>query len=494
MKKILILTVAFFSLLSSCDDPPKDNIDDDLPGNFWALNFVNERFYRVDAELLASGSRCNVWVEKKSGVSVSTAQSIAYEYDTNIYNKMMSAFGENNISFNEKMYDTMAFADWLGDNDGKLCILVLDIKDGYKKGVPDNETYVAGYFWDGNFLNTSNTNQRDMIYLDTYPGMSTPEMQEEAYSTLAHEMQHLMNFVSTVEKRSTFNEKGQITKLYRMDTWIDEGLSSAAEWVYSGEQNQNRINWFNKNGGGGGLIDKGNNFFVWGNRENEKNYAVLDDYATVYIFFQWLRLQLGNTSIYKEIIISEDYDYRAVTNAAKKIDANYSTWSNLLRDWMAANYINNTSGNGRYGYKNDAVLSQIKAPYISSNKATTPLYPGEGVYSVVNNSYSAPQDSGNIKYSNLSSSGVGGTITSGALLTYNSDTNNYENLTSENGTITGNLPPPSPSVNISGGRFVGAQLSGPFPIGAGDVLRRKRNGESFFIKNFKSLKTDAVDE
>jgi hypothetical protein len=47
----------------------------------------------------------------------------------------------------------------------------------------------------------------------------------------------------------------------------------------------------------------------------------------------------------KDIISSQYSDYRAVTTAAGKISSSYTNdWGLLLRDWLAANYINAPSG------------------------------------------------------------------------------------------------------------------------------------------------------
>jgi hypothetical protein len=360
MKKLTVLVVVFSMLFFACKDVDIPKFEQ--PGNFWAQNLKDGKFYRVDAELVYEGSLCTVWAEKGSGISNAQARQIADEYDTKIYGKMMDAFGFTSITSNGTVshINTMQKADSLSKNpDGKLCILLLDIKDDYKEGV--NESYVAGYFWPGNFLTGSYSNYCDMIYIDTNPGLKKDT--KTAYNTLAHEMQHLMNFVSSVVYRS--ETKNGVIYVSSMDTWIDEGLSSAAEWIYEGTHPEIRWKWYNLNGNGGqmkGLIDKGNNFFVWGNRGNESPYASLDDYATVYLFFQWLRLQSGNTGIYKDIITSNSTDYQAVTKAINTAipSQGYSSWETLLKTWLAANRIN--APTGAYGYRNDAVLKGITPP------------------------------------------------------------------------------------------------------------------------------------
>jgi hypothetical protein len=443
-----------------------------LPRNFWAQNIENDSFYQVTAELLAESKNCKVWAEKGSGVSTAIATSMAKAYEDEILPKMLNTFGNSNVVYNGRTFrNTMEFADYLGDEDGKLCILFLDIKDGYKPGV--NDSYVAGYFWLEDFRNLSPySNLCDMIYIDTYPSVPGSK---DSNSTLAHEMQHMMNFVTSVDKRVNGNY------IYLMDLWVDEGLASAADWLITGSHPEIRWAWFNQDPSG--LIQKGNNFFVWGNRENESPYAVLDDYSTAYLFFQWLRLQAGNSDIYFDIITSNNFDYRAVTTAANKYMAgkDYSDWGTLLKTWLAANYINAPSG--QYGYRNDATLKGISAKTMTSGVINVSLAPGEGVYSMTNN-YNMPSGRQNIRYAGLNKSGNTlsdtATFSGGALLTYNANANNESGA--ESGTTTGVASYDAADIGAPARSILGVSFSGPFVIGAGDMLRRNGFGEKPFFE------------
>jgi len=456
MKKLLLLTGILAFLLSSCTDGlDTDPIDGDgvVKKNFKAQSFKNGSFYTLEAGKLAEGTYCTVWVERGAGIDKETAEKVKNEYDSNVYIKMINAFGSNNNGF--------SFAAELADinaaEGGKLLILLLDIKDDYQKGV--NESAVGGYFlWSDLFPNEQGSNGLAMIYIDTNPGKPG---EAASNKTLAHEMQHLINEVTSQVLR--YNGSQYST----MDTWIDEGLSTAAEYVYSGSHPIDRYGWYNNNGNGSNiksLIDKGNNFFVWGNRTNESQYAEIDDYATAYLFFQWLRIQSSKgTGIYKDIIGSSSADYTAVTAAAGG-----GTWGDLLKNWFAANYAPSS------GYKNDTTLGTLKT-HLYTGTGTTPLYPGEGVFSKISSTYTTPQNSGNINYSLLTSSGISNeaSIASGALLTYNVNTANALSTSSAPGTVTGVAASVSVDVSVDG-RFVSppVALSGPYWVSGGDVLRR----------------------
>lgn len=465
MRKSTVSTILFKLILislitlSSCDylshQDQVIHLSEDYKNKpqkkFWAIDFKKSKYsyvyYQITASLLAEGEKCNVWAEHGSGVTSETAKKTANAYDNQIYQKMTDTFYPDKFTTNDGIQlNIMDFADSeYGDNDGKLCILLMDIKDEYKKGT--NDSFIAGYFFAYNFYRGYNSNECDMIYIDTYPGKPGSN---DSNAVLAHEMQHLMNFIVSLKIRA-----GSF-----FDTWIDEGLSSAAEWSYLGSHPEIRWLWFENNGGGLGNIDKGNNFFVWDNY-SENQYALLDDYATVYMFFQWLRLH-SDTAIYKDIMASKDADYRAVTGAAAdRIDLKYSNnWPLLLQDWLTANYLN-ISGS-RYGYKDDPVLSKIEFNNYAPPQTSINLAQGEGVYSIIEQSnYSMPKPSGNIRYICLDRNT--GTIqsdpvVSAALLTYN--INKDQKGRSERGVTTG-----FPKDDAEKSRMIGFPLTGPFPVG-----------------------------
>ena len=455
---VVIISVLF---LFSCN--PFGPHDFGAAGNFWVYDFKKETNYRISADLLAEGIFCNVWAERRSGITAIQAQLIADEYDNKIHLQMIEAFGHENPFYDGEYFsDIMELACWLSSSDdNKLCILLLDIRDNYQKGV--NDSYIAGYFWGRDLYAGQHSNSRTMIYIDTNPGME-PSRFDTVKKTIAHEVQHLINYVTSI---LLVHNKIRTGTGY-MDTWIDEGLSSAAEFVCFGHS-VNRINWYIDNGSGDnnkGLIDKGNNFFVWDNYRKENIYAILDDYSTVYLFFQWLRLQSGGTDVYREIITSPYRNHEAVVNAIK----DYPDWETLLKTWLAANYIN--AKDGPYGYRGDPELINIRAPAPSSIETDVILAPGEGVYSATDTNGLLPDPGLNIRYAGLDKDSVqvsdNSVFQNGALLTYNANIN-WRTGALEEGKTTGI---PIIANTLPAGRSVKPASDGPFPIGAADVLKR----------------------
>jgi len=452
------LTMLLAAFLVSCEllDDLNDLLDLDTPlksDQFYAVDFKKEKFYKVTGEKLAEGEKCVIWAEKGSKyVNKKTAEEIAAKYDDIIRPKIVGAFGMKNISKNITVdgkttpyhfNDILDYANWLANKDNnKLTILLLDIKDNFKDKTKDS--YVAGYFYSGNFNKRDEefSNGCDMIYVDTYPGLNMAP--EQTYATFAHELQHLINYATTTLKRG-----GRA-----MDTWIDEGLSSQAEHIYyEGVNFDGKDKIFDGyikehcrrfSDDEKGTIAKGNNFFVWGNNPD----AILDEYSTVYLFFRWLYLQADSglsPSIFREIEEADLSDHRVVTNVAKKIRPEWADWASLLRNWLAANY---NPANSNYGYKDVYFHNKIKVKPLKTTNKTISLYPGEGVYSNIKNSFTPSVSGANIRYAGLSSNNPSSIMTqppytSNVLLTFNANTSDnkpdkYNKFPApETGSITG---------------------------------------------------------
>jgi len=464
--KVMLWAALFTATLVSCINPIQDPLPPLEKDEFYAQNIETGKYYKIKAKKIFEGNKCVIWAEEGSGVTPEKAKKIADEYDTKIRPTVVNAFSKKNFTFQNKTYnDMLDFANRLaGRIDNKLTVLLLDIKDGYNP--PTIKSYVAGYFFGGNFIKEGEhnggeyySNGRDMIYIDTKPGLEAYEKQ--TYATFAHELQHLINFVTTIQM-----QRGGSSYHY-MDTWIDEGLSSQAEYLYLEANLSDRYQWFIQDREG--TIAKGNNFFVWGNHR-EKPDAILDEYATAYLFFRWLYLRASpglRSHIFLDIEKSNSYDYQAVTNVAKDINSAWNNWETLLQTWFAANY---SPTNNTYGYTGDNELQTITVKPIAGEQIS--LYPGEGVYSKISGSFSPDGASGtNIRYAGLTKTAINPSspYTGDVLLTFNANTNNK--MSSETGRLT-NVPL---SISQTMARSIQTEtFSGPYVIDARDMLERSK--------------------
>jgi hypothetical protein len=370
------LLVASVLAFASCDvlmDAIIHESEDSEPASrtFYAYNIETKSYYQITADKKYVGEHSIIFVEQGQTVEADTAREVGIEFDTNVYGKIRDTFAhEEDV-----------------DKNGKVILLLLDVKDGYN----ESGGYVAGYFDSTHMLSkttNSRSNEADMLFMDTNPGL---EDRTDFYITMAHEFQHLVNYSEKVIRQKAGDQ----------DLWINEGLSAAAEYVYLNGQNQWKIDYYNMKQSLGTNYSPNIDANLWG--QNFVSWGVWGDplvnYSTVYLFFQWLRVHAVNTTgIYKDILASPFNDYRAVQASVLSRFADYpgTSWKDIFRDWLVANYVN--ASTGFYGYKNDlkdasgyvqylypryftSIAPEAtgpSAPFTSAGEAQ--LFPSEAVY------------------------------------------------------------------------------------------------------------------
>ncbi|MEL3960186.1 S-layer homology domain-containing protein [Lysinibacillus endophyticus] len=295
--------------------------------------------YSINAVLLSDGDKSQVWVHN-GAISEADAKKISNEFDTNIYPKVVGSFG-NPSDVN---------------NDGKIAILCFDIQDSYT--TYGSGGYTGGYFSGNDLFEqfVDKYNYMDIIYIDTYPTMGsnkegTPDV-TKAYSTLAHEFQHLINFNQDIIERNVYTNSTNP----RMETWLNEGLSMAAETlVYGQSVNKDRVDYYNDPRYSG--IRNGHSLLYWDN-----NGETLANYSLSFLFVQYLKIQAGQgDSIFKEIIEYEKGNYEAVEAIIKKYIDEDMSFGDFMTAFRIALVLKEDTG--LYGFKGDPILNQIQTQF-----------------------------------------------------------------------------------------------------------------------------------
>ncbi|MEH7097838.1 Ig-like domain-containing protein, partial [Neobacillus vireti] len=288
---------------------------------FWVTDLTDDSNYQINTRLAYSGSKANIWVHNNQ-ITDADAAKLGQEFDNKIYSTVVNNFGsESDV-----------------DHDGKVNILCYDIQDGFS----GSGGYVAGYFGAADLYNISYSNQSEIFYIDTYPamGMSSTKDVSGAYSTLAHEFQHMVNY----------NENVLIEGNSDMDTWLDEGLSMAAEQIYLGTGLSDRIDYYNNSSS----IQNGHSLLYW-----DYSGDVLSNYALSYLFAQYIKVQANQgDKIFKEILTDPNSDYKAIEDVAKKYISSDLTFGKLMTDFRMALLLKQSTG--LYGFKSDSTFNTVK--------------------------------------------------------------------------------------------------------------------------------------
>jgi hypothetical protein len=339
---------------------------------FRARTSTDGTWYDVPATLESVGRHALVYAETGRGISIETSQSIVEEYDAKIDSLIRTNFGD--------------FPDV--DGNGRIIILLLDIVDGFA----GSGGYVAGYFDPTHLFSQSTfseSNEADMVFMDVDPGVPGSA---QFFTTIAHEMQHIVNFGATYLEDQT-----------EQQLWINEGLSTGAEYLYHEGASSSRVDYYNNDPLD--TIKYGNNFLVWNGVWEDEIGDRLANYATAYVFFQWLRIHATNgTEIYGDILRSPYRDSRAVSNAVQtRIDPTLENWEDVLSSWYHANAIGSVSG--LTGYEQEINITPWSF-FNTGGEFTADLYPSEGVLIATSDgSFTADGSQGSsIRYHGVSTS------------------------------------------------------------------------------------------
>jgi len=265
---------------------------------FWAVNLTTNTPYQTSAAKVAEGVHCYVYLEQGMTVSQATIDAIRDEFDTNIYPHITAAFGaEPNPGV---------------DNDPKLYILLLNIRDGFS--YPTSPTYIAGYYDPNSEYLTSQyvySNQKEIFFMNVNPalGHSFAPGSTDFYRVLAHEFQHMVHWEQKTHQRGVMD-----------DTWLDEGMAQVAQTYCGYGADYDAVYTFEN--------APSNSLTVWND--------TVDDYGVVYMWAQYYKDRVGSDIFFR--MLHNSLTGIASVNSALSAAGYPKDFTGTFRDWAVANY------------------------------------------------------------------------------------------------------------------------------------------------------------
>ncbi|NLI79400.1 MAG: hypothetical protein GX442_23510 [Candidatus Riflebacteria bacterium] len=284
---------------------------------FNTLNVNTMKAIKVPAVLKRIGRHCYAFVEKGNRISQAAVDKVVRTFDEKIYPTTTAIFG----------------SEWNPgiDGDPRITLLFLDIQDGFQiRGI--SKAFTAGYFYAGDeYSRRQNpaSNQREMLYLDTYPA----DPSKDSYmNVVAHEFQHMIHWHHDAKEF----------------TWVNEAFSQLATFL-NGFDHPSQIFAFIKN--------PDNNLCAWANDN------MIANYGQVYLFAYYLATHLAananeRNALIRSIVADKAQGIQGISNALKRLGKKY-TFSQIFDGFCVANFLNDRQpASGFYGY--DKNLAKLK--------------------------------------------------------------------------------------------------------------------------------------
>lgn len=323
-----------------------------IPGTektFRVQDFTNgNQFFDETFTLVVSETRFNLWIANTELASnggklvesdwLEFSEALGNSTPQGSWNPSMGI-----IEIDEAVYGPPSDVD----GNGKVEVLVHDIKDGYD---PSNGLFTAGYFQPADLSASASGNGADIIHLDTYPSIynstGARRPSEFVLQTLAHEYQHLI---------FAFNKNSNDL------TFINEGLSEWAEVVNG--YTPRTITYLNEAG------EISRSLLSWRDNSGEPyGGPESQDYQRGGLFHHYLAERLG-TEIVGGISRSNATGATNYSKMLTDLGLDASFMRDVVQGFHVANLINDQTLNPAYGY-DSAFRSGVRASGFSSIDGT----------------------------------------------------------------------------------------------------------------------------
>lgn len=285
---------------------------------FTTMNVAEKKPEKTPAVLKKIGRHCYVFVEKGKSVSEAAIDKIVKTFDEKIYPTNTSVFG----------------SEWKPgiDNDERITLLFLDIKDGYQKDGA-NKGYVAGYFYPGDEYNKEQnpqSNEREMLYLDIFPADPT---KDSYLGVVAHEFQHMIHWHNDPKEH----------------TWVNESMSQLSTFM-NGFDHPSQVFAFIK--------APDNNLCAWSQETPIANYGQVYLFAYYMMTHAVTKTEAAQKEFVRDLVESKVHGTDGYERTLKKHGGQLS-FSQYFDGFNVANHLNKRElGTGLYGY--DKNLGKLK--------------------------------------------------------------------------------------------------------------------------------------
>ncbi|MFC1554572.1 FlgD immunoglobulin-like domain containing protein, partial [candidate division KSB1 bacterium] len=296
---------------------------------FWAYNVKDDIFEKVWTQLQAIGTEVYIWVEIDQINNGTVNDSYVISLLDALENSTPQGSYDPSKGIIKIENEIFGFEPNI-DGDGFTDVVLLDIQDYFE--MQTNPNYISGFFHPNDQTNSNFSNEKDIIYLDTYPGVQ----QNSLLLTAAHEYQHLIHYTYDPDEENLINE----------------GASQLAQPL-TGQDWDDPSDFFSN-------TDRG--LFYWGEITDPN---ILADYYKAQMWMTYLWDQFGKDFM-TSLIQDPQTGRSSLTNRIAQTGTGL-TFSDVLNNWFIANYINDTSIDPAYGYTLTQALSYRAVPLITES-------------------------------------------------------------------------------------------------------------------------------
>ncbi len=280
---------------------------------WYAYDYSTTNQYLTNATCRAVGVHCYIFVED----SMWTTGKV----DQGVVDSVMNTF-DNSVPSNSSKGVYQMDVDAFGnppdvDNDPRIIILILNIRDGWS----GSGGYIEGYFYGLNEVNVAGSNNAEIYFLDAYPtNLKSSAGLRSGMSTTAHEFQHMIHWNYNKSQISFVNEGCSLV------AEVNCGYPIYSQFYFASEPNHYLLDW------------RGSNI----------NLALFD-YSRAARYFTYLRDQFG-MGIFPPIVQSAPHiGINSISDGLAAVSSPRQ-FTDVYLDWAIANTLDDRSVDPRYGY------------------------------------------------------------------------------------------------------------------------------------------------